>query len=85
MYMCNVFNNIGWDKVAKLVEALLKTDGIAISNRQANAIVELWKGLDEYDKCPLTYPVIPKRPPTGRFARTRNEKAGHISLTAMKR
>lgn len=86
MLICRyLLNNLGWDKVAKLVEALMETDGIAISNRQAEAIVALWKGLDSYDKRPLTYPAIPKRQPTGQFARMKNERAGHVSLTAMKR
>ena len=71
--------NAGWDKIAKLVEALFETDGLAISNRLARQIKDLWGELEEYDEKPLKFSIVPRKPPT------KAQRAGHITLTAMKR
>ena len=77
--------HLGWDKVDQLARVLLDVSGLAISNSQAAKIKECFDQLHEFDKKPLTFKQVAKRPQRGRFARTKSSRSGHIGVMAMKR
>ena len=74
----------GWNKVDALAKALISLRGLSVSNNDAENIIKLYNSLDDYDKKPLTYKSIVRRPPTGRFGR-KKKRSGHIGVVAMKR
>ena len=55
-----------------------------MSNADAQNIIQLYNNLDDYDKRPLVYKSIVRRPATGRFGR-KKKRSGHIGVVAMKR
>ena len=77
--------HLGWNKVDQLARVLLDVSGLAISNSQAAKIKECFDQLHEFDKKPLTFKQVAKRPQRGRFARTKSSRSGHIGVMAMKR
>ncbi len=68
----------------KLAELLSATNGLSITNKEASAIKESYENLEEYDKRPLKYQQVARKP-RGRFGRSKSVRSGHVSLTAMKR
>lgn len=44
----------GWDKVDVLARALVDLKGLSVTNDQARNIQQLYHGLNEFDKQPLT-------------------------------
>ena len=75
---------LGWNKVDKLAKLILATEGLSITNREASAITECYDNLEEYDKRPLKYHQVIRKP-RGRFGRSKSSRSGHVGLTAMKR
>ena len=50
---------LGWEKVDKLARALVKLQGLSVTNAQASEIKELYHDLLEFDKKPLVFsPVV---------------------------
>ena len=58
--------------------------GLSVSTVDAENIIQLYNNLDDYDKRPLVYKSVVRRPPTGRFGR-KKKRSGHIGVVAMKR
>ena len=74
----------GWDKVDKLAHALLNLIGLVVTTEQAVHIKQLYNNLLPYDKKPLEYKAIVKRPTRGRFARSKH-RSSYVGRDAMKR
>ena len=74
----------GWDKVDALAKALMSLRGLSVSNVDAENIIQLYNNLDDYNKRPLVYKSVVRRPPTGRFG-CKKKQSGHIGVVAMKR
>lgn len=72
----------GWDRVDRLARALIGLSGLAITNSQAREIKKLYNDLLPYDKKPLAFEPITRKPSHGRFARS---KSGHVGVEQMKR
>ena len=75
----------GWDKVDTLAKALMDLEGLAVMNAQAKEIQKRYDNLLEYDKRPIKFRPRLQKPPRGRFARSKGNHSGHISVDAMKR
>ena len=75
----------GWGKVDALARALLNTTGLSVSSATADHIIQLYEELDEYDKRPVTFQLRPQRPPRGRFARSKSNRSGHVTVDNVKR
>ena len=75
----------GWDKVDRLAHALLELRGRAITNREADDIIHLYDDLAEFDKRPLMFERRPLARPHGRFARSKENRSGHIDRTVIRR
>ncbi|XP_066928708.1 uncharacterized protein [Clytia hemisphaerica] len=73
----------GWRKVDRLAKALIKVKGISVSNAEKIEIVNLFNELEDYDKRPITYKTIVKKPARGRFAR--KKEGSHVGVVEMKR
>lgn len=73
----------GWDKVDQLATKLIESEGLSITNIEAETIIHLYDQLSPYDKEPLTY-ARKLQPSRGRFARLKNS-SGHVGVEAMKR
>ena len=64
--------------------------GVAVAKRhqctkkQAERVIHLYDELDEYDKRPLTYKSVIRKPSTGRFARSKH-RSGHVGTKAVAR
>ena len=71
----------GWKKIDKLAQALLNATGISLCDSDAAKIVELYDQLEEYDKKPITYKAISKRPVSGKFQQKR--RSGFIDVVRM--
>ena len=74
----------GWDKVDRLAVELLLLKGISVTKKQAERMIHLYDELDEYDKRPLTYKSVIRKPSTGRFARSKH-RSGHVGTEAVAR
>ena len=74
----------GWEKVDKLVRALLELEGLCVTNAQANTIKTLYSQLLEFDKRPISFRPRQVQQPRGRFARSKN-RVGRDTVDAMKR
>ena len=77
----------GWEKVDALAAALIdSTDGLAVSQTDAEKIVGLYQQLSDFDKRPLIYERQLKPSGAGRFARSKEDTGGsHVGVDAMKR
>jgi hypothetical protein len=75
----------GWDRVDALAEALVNLAGLAITDRQTQQIKTLYHQLHEYDKRPIVYKPRVRRPPRGRFGRSKGYRSGYVSADAVKR
>ena len=75
----------GWDKVDALAKALMDLEGLAVTNSQAKEIQKRYDDLLEYDKRPIKFKPRLQKAPRGRFARSKGNRSGHISVEAMKR
>ena len=67
-----------------LAKALINLNGLSVSNSDAEKVIKLYNDLDDYDKKPLIYQSVVKKPSTGRFTRSK-KRSGHVGLVAMKR
>ena len=74
----------GWDKVDKLAHALLDLNGLVVTTEQAVYIKQLYGNLVPYEKKPLEYKAIVKRPTRGRFARSKH-RSSYVGRDTMKR
>ena len=74
----------GLEKVDKLAHALLNLKGLVVTTEQAAHIKQLYNNLLPYDKKPLEYKAIVKRPTRGRFARSKH-RSSYVGRDAMKR
>ena len=74
----------GWDKVDKFTHAFLNLKGLAVTTQQAVHIKQLCNNLLPYDKKPLEYKAIVKRPTRGRFARSKH-RSSYVGRDAMER
>lgn len=79
----------GWDRVVKLAALLIESSQreMAISNAQADSIIELYQQLPEYDKRPLRFSKQ-LRPSTSRFGSSKGDAVtggSHVGVEAMKR
>jgi len=72
----------GWDQVDKLARYLVSLTGISVTSAQAEEIKQLYDGLIDYDKRPLTFEPIQFKRSRGRFAQ---KKSAHVGVTQMKR
>ena len=75
----------GWGKVDALATALLKLTGLSVLSAEVEHIVQLYNDLDEFDKRPVTYRPRPQRPVRGRFARSKGNRSGHVSVDNVRR
>ena len=75
----------GWERVDALARALLKLSGLSVSASQASEIQQLYNGLLEFDKKPLTFAPRLHKPTKGRFARSKQRRLGHVDVETMKR
>lgn len=76
----------GWDRVNLLARELLSITDLAVRSEQADIIIKLYNGLDEFDKKPLVYqPRYSTGPARGRFGRTKHHSTGHVGLESVKR
>lgn len=73
----------GWNKVDKLAAYLTDSEGLSITNIEAESVIRLYEEMSQFDKSPLTYSRL-IQPARGRFGRSKNE-GGHVGLEAMKR
>ena len=73
----------GWDKIDALARELLNGTGIALSDIQAEKILKLYDGLEEFDKRPLLFKQVTKEPTSGRFGS--RKRSGFQTLVKMKR
>ena len=74
----------GWDRVARLAEALLATKGLCVTAGQVADIVRLWEALDPVDRRPTSFaPSGLPREARGRFAR--KYRSGHVGVEATAR
>ena len=71
----------GWDKVDKLAQALLETSGISLCDSDALEIIELYGQLEEYDKKPIAYEAVERRPASWKFQQRR--RAGFVDVLRM--
>lgn len=74
----------GWEKVDRLARALLKLEGLCVTNAQAQEIDILYSQLMEFDKKPITFRPRQVKQARGRFARSKN-RVGHDTIDVMKR
>ena len=75
----------GWDKVDHLACALLELRGQAITNREADGIICLYEDMAEFDKRPLMFERRPLARPHGQFARSKENRSGHVDRTVIRR
>lgn len=76
----------GWDKVDRLVTALLDLKGMSVSASQAETIKKLFGDLDEFDVRPLVFnPRKPKVTRPGRFGKKRFHHSGHATVDMVKK
>ncbi|XP_072050117.1 uncharacterized protein [Amphiura filiformis] len=75
----------GWDKVDALAQALVSLRGLCVTNKQAQKIKTLWKDLLDFDKKPITFKPVVKKPPQGRFKQTKKYQSGYHGVEAMRR
>ena len=73
----------GWDKVDLLARAVIDMKGISVSEEEAKNVVKLYDDLVDFDKKPLSYKSIIRKPPKGRFCSRKRER--HIGVVQMKR
>lgn len=71
----------GWDKVDKLAQALLASSGVSLCDSDAGKITKLYDQLEEYDKKPVNYEAVDRRPPSGKFQQRRH--AGFVDVVQM--
>ncbi len=76
----------GWDKVDRLAAELVSqhASGYSVPTPEVDRIVKLWNDLEEYDKRPLTYKSVVRRPSSGRFARSKH-RSEHVGVEAVGR
>ena len=74
----------GWNQVDKLAKALIDLQGLAVTSAQAENIKTLYSDLLPYDKKPLGYKAIVRKPTKGRLARSKR-RSGHVGEDAMRR
>ena len=67
----------GWEKVDRLARALLKLEGLCVTNAQAQEIDTLYSQL-------ITFRPRQVKQARGRFARSKN-RVGHDTIDVMKR
>ena len=75
----------GWDKVDAIAQSLMRLEGLAVTNTQAEEIKRCYRDLLEYDKRPVRFRPRLQKAPRGRFGRRKGNRSGHTSLEAMKR
>ena len=64
---------------------MISLTGLSVSNMQAREITQLYANLDDYDKKPIMFKPRPVRHPKGRFAQSKANRSGHVTIEAMKR
>ena len=75
----------GWIKVDTLAQSLMKLEGRAVTNAQAEEIKKRYSDLLEYDKRPVMFRPCLQKAPRGRFGSRKGNRSGHTSLEAMQR
>ena len=90
MHLSNLFQDAsrtkgipGWDTVGQCFDKPKRSQCVKC-RWHAHNIIQLYNNLDDYDKRPLVYNSIMRRPATGRFGH-KNKRKGHIGVVAMKR
>ena len=73
-----------WHKVDNLARALIQQEGISITDREAQNIIDLYEELPPFDKRPMVFAAVRMKPASGRFAR-KKRSSGHCGEVAMKR
>ena len=69
----------------RLARALLDLSGLSVTNSQAAEIMKLYSELLDFNKRPLTFPLKKYKPTRGRFGGTKQYRAGHVGVEAVKR
>ena len=70
----------GWNKLDKLAAYLTDSEGLSITNVEAETVIRLYEEMLQFDKSSLTYSRL-IQPARGRFVRSKNE-GGHVGLEA---
>ena len=75
---------LGWDKVDVFAQSLMKLEGRAVTNAQAEETKKRYGNLLEYDKRLVQFRPQLQKAPRGQFGSRKGNRYGHTSLEAMK-